>query len=579
MPVKVTDFISTTDPSDTYATHDAVLGKGGQRTVGTLVERDAIPVERREEGMLVYVKEDGLTYYLGSDMLSWDEFVPDIGGIGVNSIEFTADRKIVVTDANSNTVTTIGQVWDKVDRVLRVGKTGAQYSTVQSAVTASTFGNLISIAPGGYTEAVTITQANTVLYGEGGVNDSYGVAVNGVLTCTSINRLRMKDLQWQGIVNITGGTAHKLLNCAFQNDFNLTNIVNWSEITDCSFTKAITINASNTGTITLIRPSFQSNGTIINNSSVPVYVVDCIKRPTVPFTGNVIIIGQYYDQYYSPTTYSDTISTITDEKIVVIDNDGKLRSMEASDAIPDTTYTNLSPTPTTLGGVPAGTTFNNVTVQTVFDMLFYPYQYPAFGSFSVSGLSDTEVGFNFTADTRTFSWTTTNGSNITPNTIDIIDVTNSNTLLDNGANTSPVSLAVPDLVKNTATSHTFRIEATNTQSGVFTRNFTINWRWAVFYGESASASLTGSDINALRVKTLASNSNGTYNMLGGDYKYICYPTSMGLKTTFKDASTNLDVAMDAVQTVSVTNNYGVVTNYYVHRTLNTLGGAITIIVS
>ena len=43
---------------DRYATHFAKYGKGGYRSVETIEERDSIPIERREEGMLCYVIND-----------------------------------------------------------------------------------------------------------------------------------------------------------------------------------------------------------------------------------------------------------------------------------------------------------------------------------------------------------------------------------------------------------------------------------------------------------------------------------------------------------------------------------------
>lgn len=138
---------------------------------------------------------------------------------------------------------------------------------------------------------------------------------------------------------------------------------------------------------------------------------------------------------------------------------------------------------------------------------------------------------------------------------------------------------MPTISKSTNTSHVFRIEASNTKNVTFSRNLTVNWQWALFYGESALTSLTSADILGLRIKSLVNNSNGTFNFAASGYKYFCYPTTFGLKSTFKDQATNLDVAMNPVQTVSVTNTNGVTTNYYVHRTLNQLGGTITIIVS
>jgi hypothetical protein len=51
----VASRIVPSDSQDTYATHEALYGKGGHRSVSSIAERDAIPVDRREVGMSVYV--------------------------------------------------------------------------------------------------------------------------------------------------------------------------------------------------------------------------------------------------------------------------------------------------------------------------------------------------------------------------------------------------------------------------------------------------------------------------------------------------------------------------------------------
>lgn len=50
----------TTD--DKYATHDAEYGKGGYRSIGTIALRDAIPADRKAEGMIVRVQADKKEY-------------------------------------------------------------------------------------------------------------------------------------------------------------------------------------------------------------------------------------------------------------------------------------------------------------------------------------------------------------------------------------------------------------------------------------------------------------------------------------------------------------------------------------
>lgn len=52
------------DTSDTFASHKALYGQGGLRTVATLVARNAIPANRLEEGMQVYVVATQTTYRL-----------------------------------------------------------------------------------------------------------------------------------------------------------------------------------------------------------------------------------------------------------------------------------------------------------------------------------------------------------------------------------------------------------------------------------------------------------------------------------------------------------------------------------
>lgn len=71
--VKITGPVSPTDTDDAYASHMALYGQGGYRSVTTLVARDLISQERREEGMVVYVLEDDTEYRLkgGIDNTNW----------------------------------------------------------------------------------------------------------------------------------------------------------------------------------------------------------------------------------------------------------------------------------------------------------------------------------------------------------------------------------------------------------------------------------------------------------------------------------------------------------------------------
>lgn len=73
--------------ADVYATHKALYGKGGYRTVATLTERNNIPLDRREMYMLVAVEANRQVYRLiiWSDAASipnanWEVF-PDLSNL------------------------------------------------------------------------------------------------------------------------------------------------------------------------------------------------------------------------------------------------------------------------------------------------------------------------------------------------------------------------------------------------------------------------------------------------------------------------------------------------------------------
>jgi len=242
-------------------------------------------------------------------------------------------------------------------------------------------------------------------------------------------------------------------------------------------------------------------------------------------------------------------------------------------------FTNSTAMPQTIGGLNAGTTFDNIPLTGLINNLLYPYQSPSFSSFSFNQTTPLEVGNTISAGVKTFNWATTNSSNISPNTIIIEDVTSSLTLGSNLSNDGSENISISSVQKTSATSHIWRITATNTNSISFNRTFSVVWQWAIYYGESNSNILNEAEIESLRVKALGANSNGNYAFLAGGYKYICYPTSMGLKTTFIDQLTQLNVGMENPYIINITNTYGISTDYYVHRTTNILNSNITIVVS
>lgn len=90
---------------DTFPVCEETYFGGGYRSIASLVARDLIPAARRTEGMLVYVRADGMRYRLMADLVSWT--VDSAGGTGAGSVS-------VNTIALLRAVTTNQPTWIKV---------------------------------------------------------------------------------------------------------------------------------------------------------------------------------------------------------------------------------------------------------------------------------------------------------------------------------------------------------------------------------------------------------------------------------------------------------------------------------
>jgi hypothetical protein len=246
----------------------------------------------------------------------------------------------------------------------------------------------------------------------------------------------------------------------------------------------------------------------------------------------------------------------------------------------DSFYVRPTPMSITVGGAVTGTSFNG-SIQDCLDIILYPYQDPTFTNFDLFGFSTLEVGAAIPAGNLTFSWNTSNSENIIPDTISIRNSSDGITYVTDSSNDGLETVTIAsDVQRVTSGAKTFTIYAKNTKDLNISRNYNVNWYWKVWYGESTNTSLdTEEEVESLRVGQLRSSVNGTYSFLGGGYKWIAYPTLMGLKSNFTDVATGFPVAMEVPITVSLTNAYGITTNYYVHRTYNVLGGSINIAVS
>jgi hypothetical protein len=262
-------------------------------------------------------------------------------------------------------------------------------------------------------------------------------------------------------------------------------------------------------------------------------------------------------------------------------------------------YDGQSPTTITVGGLPAGSNIFGAPIVDILEDILVPYILPSFSSFSIGQVSPVEVGATLN-NSQSFSFNFSQISNIQANSLEILDVTAGNIVLGTySLSPSPVSVSIGSgITYNSPNSYSWRGRATNTQSNTFLSNLTtVNWFWKLYYGTSTSTTLNETDIESLANNLLTNTKNRIYSFPGGGYKYFCWADSLGSPTEatgFKDTSTNLVVAMAdssdniafsninngwSYALVSVTNIYGITTNYRVYRTKNILGSSINIQVS
>ncbi len=291
-----------------------------------------------------------------------------------------------------------------------------------------------------------------------------------------------------------------------------------------------------------------------------------LAQPLVAQTGNFSTLRVYNLHGYIKAK-NDTLAVAFD-KIPAEDIEG----ISAA-------YTGQSPTTLTIGGLSAGTDIADSSFSYILEKILTPYQPPSFSGFTITGQSSTlEVG-STVSGTKDFAFSFTNSGNVQANTLDIYDVTGASYLITDGSITSPVSADVGTITKTTATSHSWRGYAENTESTQFqSSNYTINWRWRRYHGFSNVRAVNTAQVLALsgsELSTSKSYSTTTGSPTGDQYFVYAYPTSFG---TLSSITVNGFPSIDAFTrfTLSVTNTNGVSTDYYVYYSNNTFNSSAEI---
>lgn len=204
--VTLTGFIAPTDDADTYATHDDTYGRGGFRAVANLAARDAIPTDRRKEGMLVRLLDTGVSYTLSGGITNSD-------WTGYSAGFTDATQKIVAGENVSAYRALIlgsgGKVWladnatlSDRDRVIGINKTATSINDMTEVSVSGTVTNPAwNFTPGpvfvGTAGVLTQTEPSS------GYVVKMGIAVTATKVLIDIDKIGYIEL---GIDMVDGGT-------------------------------------------------------------------------------------------------------------------------------------------------------------------------------------------------------------------------------------------------------------------------------------------------------------------------------------------------------------------------------------
>jgi hypothetical protein len=226
-------------------------------------------------------------------------------------------------------------------------------------------------------------------------------------------------------------------------------------------------------------------------------------------------------------------------------------------------YTGASPSNVTVGGLVAGSTLTGQTLSKLLEKILIQYLAPAFSAFSITGQATTiEVGVALSGS-KTFTWSTTNNTNIAAATIAIRDVT-ANSLIASGlANDGTEAVNIGTITNTSPITRSWRAEGTqqNNPAGNITfisSNFTVNSIYPYFYGKVASGGAPAG----------SNRPSGTTALITGGTKVLSVSTGT---ITISFASTSDDYIWFAIPSTSTSK-----TVWFIDA-LNTgsIGGAVS----
>lgn len=225
-------------------------------------------------------------------------------------------------------------------------------------------------------------------------------------------------------------------------------------------------------------------------------------------------------------------------------------------------YTNLNPTPITVGGVPSGSTFSNKTMTEMWNMLLYPYVAPLSSLVLVPTYK--ELGDN---NQIVLNWTATKKTN------DISSITINGpggyiyVVPGSPFTTSQSGSKIVNPTQNVVS--TFSLTVSDSTSTIISSSY-FTWYNPVYWGKTSTFAAPSMTIVTTKPswadgagvgtgKSLTSTRNATYNGIygAGQYLVFAWPTDFGDPTFTVNGLINTAFTKIA-SGVSHTNMYGYV---------------------
>lgn len=213
-----------------------------------------------------------------------------------------------------------------------------------------------------------------------------------------------------------------------------------------------------------------------------------------------------------------------------------VQTFASQSASASTTYTNLNPTPYTVGGIIQGSTFSNQTINQMLDSLLYPYVPP---SASLSGGNLREFG---SSNAVTLSWSATKGNKNVSAIIICIGRPDVESIALTTINTSGNQSGTKSSTSTSNTNTTFFMTVSDIPNGTstVTAQTTVSWSSAVYWGKTSiftlpSMSIVGSQpawadgAGVGSGKNLSGSRTANYSGINGAGQYLVFawPSSYG----------------------------------------------------